>query len=126
MSLTLKTLKAAMKRVNEDPTFKRRGTCDAVMGIKAGSKCYAVTFSAFEVTDVRETDADDLVNVDFYIEMKKREWDQLLDDISAGNHTTLNELDLAQNVVKSSDELKRLTFLQYHTTFQHYIEAAAA
>lgn len=125
MPMNLKTLKDAMKRVNEDAAFRRRGTCDAVMGIKSGSKCYAVTFEAFEVSGVREIDQDGLVDVDFYIDMKKKDWDEFLAGLKSGKAPGLNELDLEQRVVKGEDEGRRLAFLRYHSTFQHFFEAAA-
>lgn len=125
-TITLKHLKDTMKRVNADPVTRKLGSCDAVMGIKSASKCYAVTFDAFEVTDVREIDQDGLVDVDFYIEMSKKDWTAFLDELAGEQQATLGDLDLERQVVKSRDERHKLTFLQYHLSFQHFFEVAAS
>ena len=125
-TITLKNLKDAMKRVNADPATRKLGSCDATMGIKAASKCYAVTFDAFAVTDVREIDQDGLVDVDFYIEMSKKDWTTFLEALAGEQPATLNDLDLTRQVVNSRDERHKLTFLQYHLSFQHFFEVAAS
>jgi len=125
MAMNLKSLKTAMSRVNGDPAFRKLGTCDAVMGIKAGKRCYAVTFDAFEVDDVREIPEEDLLDVDFYLDMRKKEWDELLADVAGGKQTDLNQLDLERGIVNAKSERLRHTFLQYYLTFQRFIEAAA-
>lgn len=125
-SITLSTLKHAMKHANENALMRKLGSCDAVMGIKVASKCYAVTFSAFEVSEVSEIDEDSLRDVDFYIDMKKKDWEAFLASLETDTPQTLNELDLDQQVVKSADERRRLTFFQYHRSFQRFFEIAAA
>lgn len=125
-SISLSTLKQAMKSANDSTTLRKLGSCDATMGIKAASKCYAVTFDAFDVSDVTEIDDDSLRNVDFYIDMKKKDWDAFLASLATDAPQSLNELDLEQQVIKSVDERRRLKFFQYHLSFQHFFEIAAA
>ena len=125
-SITLTALKHAMKQANEQAELRKLGSCDAVMGIKVASKCYAVTFNAFDVSDVAEIDADNLRDVDFYIDMKKKDWSDFLESLMTGAPQSLNELDLAHQVVKSTSERRRLTFFQYHRSFQRFFEIAAA
>ena len=124
-SITLSNLKHAMKRINEESMLRKLGSCDAVMGIKVASRCYAVTFEAFEVVDVSEIDEDDLLDVDFYIDMKKKDWETFLSTLDTDAPQTLNNLDLEHNIVKSADERRRLAFLQYHLSFQRFFEVAA-
>jgi hypothetical protein len=125
-SITLKALKETAKQVNQDSRLRKLGSCDAVMGIKVASRCFAVTFAGFEVAEVAEIDADALLDVDFYIDMKKKQWETFLAGLEGDTPRTLNELDLDDAVVKGADERKRLTFFRYHRSFQHFFEVAAA
>ncbi|HKI73003.1 MAG TPA: hypothetical protein VJ998_00040 [Pseudomonadales bacterium] len=126
MSMTLSTLKHAMKQINEDSALRKLGSCDAIMGIKVASKCYAVTFTAFEVGDVSEIEQDDLREVDFYIDMKKKDWDTFLASLASDAPQSLNVLDLEQGIVKGADTRRKLAFTQYHLSFQRFFEVAAA
>jgi len=125
-SITLKALKETARQVNRDSRLRKLGSCDAVMGIKVATRCFSVTFAGFEVADVAEVEEDALLDVDFYIDMKKKEWETFLAGLDGEEPQTLNELDLDHAVVKGADERKRLTFFQYHRSFQHFFEVAAA
>ena len=125
-AMNLSTLKHAMKSANEGTELRKLGSCDAIMGIRIASKCFAVTFAAFEVTDVTEIEEDELREVDFYIDMKKKDWDAFLQSLEGEAPRSLNELDLENQVIKSADERRRLTFFQYHRSFQRFFEIAAA
>ncbi len=125
-SITLKALRDGRKKANEGQTFRKLGSCDALMGIKAGRKCYSVTFSGFECRAVAEISEDELRDLDFYIEMNRADWEGFLASRNSGAPTGLNELDLTDEVVKSWDARRKLNFTRYHRSIEHFFKCVAA
>lgn len=121
------------KIVNVDPEFKKLGTCDAEMGVKVSDtgKMFLLTFEAFECTGARPATQADLDQADFYLEMDKAGWQEMLDNIkkhgSADLDHTLNTLDMARpaQLAQAKDEYRRDLFYRFNQTFQDYFNASA-
>lgn len=125
-AITLKGLKDAMKRVNQDGLLRKLGSCDTTMGIKAGKKCYNVTFSGFECSDVGEVSEEDLRDLDFYFEMSRGDWANFVANQTSESPVGLNELDLLEGVVKSRDARRKLNFTRYHRSIQHFFRCVGS
>lgn len=124
--LTLKTLKDAMKQVNQNGSLRALGSCDTTMGIKAGKKCYNVIFSAFEISDVQEISEEDLRDLDFYFEMSRADWESFIANQASEAPVGVNELDLLEDVVKSRDARGKLNFTRYHRSVQHFFSCVGS
>jgi len=119
-------LEAARARVNEDPAFRKLGSIDADVGIRAGKDVFLVRFEAFACTEARRTDPETLVDADYVLEMAPKEWKRYLAERREGRGPTLTELDLAHGVVKAHDARKRIEFLRHHLSVQAFLDAGAA
>ena len=119
--------------VNADPEFRRIGTVDAVMGVKAGSHNYVLTFEAFECVGVEEVASEELPDVDFYLEMPEADWRDMLENIKehgeADRSHTLNTLDLmsADGIAKNDegDQLRLDLFFRLNHSFQYFFNTSA-
>ena len=119
---------------NEQDLFrvKRDGACDALVGIKAGGQIFELRFEMLKVAGVREISADDLHDVDFWLEQTPEQWQAMIVSIkdlgrAEGNYT-LNSLDLmaVDDFARSHDGHRRDTFYSFNQTFQDYFDASAA
>jgi len=59
---------AVRELVNNDEEYRRLGTFDSTVGVKAGDQVFELTFEAFECAGVREISENDLRDVDFWLE----------------------------------------------------------
>jgi len=119
--------------VNGDPEFRRLGSIDAAMGVKVGSKVFVVIFEAFECTDIREGSEADLDDLDFYLELSKSDWRELIENTKANGGAdrrhTLNTLDLtaddgfAQNA--TGDQLRGDIFFRVNESLQYFFDLSA-
>ncbi|MGQ4808100.1 hypothetical protein NKDENANG_01467 [Candidatus Entotheonellaceae bacterium PAL068K] len=119
--------------VNADPEFRRLGTIDAVVGIKAGSEICILTFQALQCETVRVGTDDDLFEVDFYLEMSEEQWQEMLENIKQHGRAdlshTLNTLDLrtpggiASNV--TGEQLEADLFFRYNESLQYFFDLSA-
>ena len=112
--------------------MKRDGACDALVGIKVGDRVFELSFEMFRVGGVREISAEDLPNVDFWLEQTPDAWEAMLKSTqlrgrAEGNYT-LNSLDLmaADDFARSFDGHRRDAFYRFNQTFQDYFDASAA
>lgn len=122
---SLAWFKTGLKNANDDPEFRKLGTCDAKVGVKIGNQVYAITFEAFAVSAVKKITVDDLRDLDFYIDMPMADWESFLSSLNGDAPISLNSLDLSAGIVKSFDESRRISFPRYHLTFQRFFAAAA-
>jgi hypothetical protein len=124
-NLTL--LERARTAVNADADFRKLGTCDARMGIKAGDDAFIVDFVAFECAAVAAIDLDSLRDADFYLELTPDAWRSYLAARANGTGLSLLSLDVdaPNGVVKGSDPLKVLKFERYHLTLQSFLDKGA-
>ena len=117
--------------VNVDPAFRQLGTVDAVVGIKVGTKIIEVTFEAFECTGVREATADDLRDMDFWLEQSYDQWKDMLENIkkhgAADLSHTLNTIDLTipEGFARSHDGYRRDAFYRFNQSIQDFFNASA-
>ena len=119
--------------VNQDEGYKRIGTCDSVVGVKIPDlqKYYKITFEAFEVADIRETDEADAETGDFWLEMPYARWKEMIENIKANGkadlHHTLNTLDMEDpdGLARSHDGYRRDAFYRFNQTFQYFFDASA-
>lgn len=119
--------------VNNDDNFKKLGTCDAEMGIKVSDtgEIFLLTFEAFECTAARPATQADLDQSDFYLEMEKSAWKEMLDNIkkngAADLDHTLNTIDMArpEQLAQSKDEYRRDLFYRFNQTFQDFFNASS-
>ena len=128
---TVEWFSAVREIVNEDPQFRSLGSCDCKAGVKVGDKTFLVTFEGFECADVDQIEEDGLRESDFFLDMPADDWKDLLNNIKANggadSQHTLNTIDLThpEGIVKSYDELRRVSFLQYHLSLQVFFDASA-
>lgn len=124
---------ALRELVNGDEEFRRLGSVDAVMGIKAGEQVFVITFEAFECTEVREGTEYDLIDADFYLEMTMEQWRELVVNTRENNGAdlshTLNTLDLmieggiSDNA--TGDQLRADIFFRVNQSLQHFFDSSA-
>jgi hypothetical protein len=118
--------------VGKDEGYKRIGTCDSEVGIKIPDlqKYYKITFEAFEIADVKETDEGDAENTDFWLEMPYARWKDMIENIKdngkADIHHTLNTIDLEDpdGLARSNDGYRRDAFYRFNQTFQYFFDAS--
>ena len=118
--------------VNQDEGYKRIGTCDSEVGVKIPDlqKYYKITFEAFEVSDIRETDEADAENGDFWLEMPYARWKEMIENIKANGkadlHHTLNTIDMEDpdGLARSHDGYRRDAFYRFNQTFQYFFDAS--
>lgn len=119
--------------VNEDPEFRGLGTVEADMGIKIGDKIFVITFQGFQCTQVRLGHLDELVDLDFHLELTEDDWIDLIENTKlnqgADRQHTLNTLDLmkedglAHNA--AGDQLRGDIFFRINQSLQHYFDLSA-
>ncbi len=119
------------KLVNADDAYKRLGTFDSKVGIKAGDSLIEVTFEAFECAGVREIEEADLHDVDFWLEQSPEAWQEILEYIkkngAAGLGQTLNTIDLKipEGFARSHDGYRRDAFYRFNQSLQHFFDTSA-
>ena len=128
---SLAWFEALRELVNADPAYRRLGTVDAAMGIKAGEQVFVITFEAFECRAVRAGSEYDLINVDFFLEMSPDGWRAMLENIKAHGGAeagqTLVSLDLLHEISNNAtgDQLRADLFFRYNQSLQHFFDLSA-
>ena len=113
---------------NGDPEFRKLGSCDARMGLKVGDVAYLVSFEAFECAGVDAIDVADLRDADFYLDMPRSAWLELLDrrrDGALENSLVSYDVNAPGGIVRSANPLAALKFERYHRTLQYFIDKVA-
>ncbi|MCH8200391.1 MAG: hypothetical protein IIB85_00555 [Chloroflexi bacterium] len=119
--------------INADDGYKRFGTCDASVGIKVpeAGKYFVITFEAFEVGDVKETDERAAEDTDFWIEQTYDQWQEMITNIADNGKAdlghTLNTLDVEypDGLARSNDGYRRDLFYRFNQSFQHFFDATS-
>jgi hypothetical protein len=126
-ALNLSLLERVRDAVNTDRDFRRLGTCDVRLGIKAGEAAFLVDFEAFECAAVAAIDLDALRDADFYLELSPDAWRSYLAGRREGSAPSLVSLDVdtPDGIVKGTDPLKTLKFERYHLTLQSFLDTGA-
>ncbi len=90
-----------------------------------------ITFEAFEVEDVKETDEAAAEKTDFWIEQSYEKWQEMIKNIAdngqADLHHTLNTLDVEDpnGLARSNDGYRRDLFYRFNQSFQHFFDATS-
>ena len=119
--------------VNNDPEFRRIGSVDASMGVKVGDRVFVITFEAFECSEVKEGTEYDLIDADFFLEMRVDEWHDLVtntkENDGADLRHTLNTLDLMIDggISKNAtgDQFRADIFFRVNQSLQHFFDSSA-
>ena len=111
--------------VNADPSYRRLGTTDLVLGLKSGKAVRIVTFEAFEVATVVSADEASLRDCDVVIEMTPRQWTDYLQRRARGTGPSLVTVDLNRGIVAAPDPPRRLKFERYNLSLQALVDAGA-
>jgi hypothetical protein len=126
-ALNLSLLEKTREAVNADKDYRKLGTTDARVGIKAGEAAFLVDFEAFECAAVAAIELDALRDADFYLELTPDAWKSYLAGRRAGTAPSLISLDVdtPNGIVKGADPLKTLKFERYHLTLQSFLDTGA-
>ena len=119
-------LEAAAEALNGSPAFRKLGSTDLVLGLKAGRVVRIVTFEAFAIVGVATADEPALRDCDIVVDMAPRDWTGYLKRRAKGAGPSLVGLDLERSVVYAADPLQRLKFERYHLTLQALVDQGAA
>ena len=119
--------------VNNDDEFRRIGSVDATMGVKAGDKVFVITFEAFECSEVKEGTEYDLIDADFFLEMDMDQWRDLIENTKENDGAdlrhTLNTLDLMieGGISKNAtgDQFRADIFFRVNQSLQHFFDISA-
>ncbi len=123
--LNAATLRAARDRVNAEGLLRKLGTCDAELGVRAGSRGYIVSFAAFSCAGVQAANKAALAQADCVIDMPAETWSKYLGAMGTKRETSLVALDLKQNILTATDPVKAIAFPRYHLTFDTFFRALA-
>lgn len=118
-------LEKARTGLNKDPAFRKLGTADFIVALKAGKTIRAVTFEAFEVGDITDVAEDDLRDYELVIEMTPGEWTSYLKRRAKGRGPSLPSLDTEKNIVNAANPLAALKFDRYNLTLQALFDEGA-
>ena len=119
-------LEAAVAAVNEDPAFRKLGSVDLVLGLKAGRVVRIVTFEAFGIADIKDAEDAALRDCEVTIEMAPREWTRYLRRRAKRSGPSLVGLDLDQGIVNAMSPVNRLKFERYHLSLQALVDQGGA
>jgi hypothetical protein len=120
-------------------TFRKLGEIDCRMAVSIldgapdGSRLSVqVTFEELSVVEIKEIEESELDSMDFVIETDQEVWQEMVDNISAGDgrpdlEHTLNALSITGIPVRvwSSDTLGKDMFFRYNQSLQQFFNNCA-
>ena len=115
-------LEKAQRAVNKDPEFRKLGSADVVVALRAGKVIRLVTFEAFEVSKIEDIEEEELRDAELIIDMPARDWTNYLKRRKKGTGPSLLSLDLDRGIVGGFNPLGRMKFERYSQTLQHFID----
>ncbi len=114
---------------NEDAAFRRLGTSEALVGVRAGASAYLLEFDGFECVGARRTEEHMLADADFCLNMSVEAWRTLLVNIrengGADADHTFNTLDIDNGIVEASTPYGMNAFPRCHMTIQRFFDVSA-
>ena len=120
---------------NADESYRGAGggTCNCVAGMKIGDDVFVLTFEGVECSHAAAADEAALDDVDFYLDMSKDDWQDMVANIAANDgadlHHTLNTLDLDREdglaTSHHGDQYREDLFFRYNQTLQFFFNASA-
>lgn len=117
----------------QDAPYKKFGRLNAVIAFKCGASIISANFDVLNIHDIKEIDENEMRDVDFVIEMEPRVWREMIVDIKANGHAsldhTLNTLDLAFDEPIHRNELqdgfKADMFFRYNPSLQRFFDTSS-
>ena len=94
------------------------------MGLKVGSDCFLITFEGEAVMKAEECKTADHADADFYLDMSRRDWRDMVENIAENGGATLNytlntlDLEREQGLATSvhGDQYREDLFFRYNQT----------
>ena len=118
-------LETARETLNRDPSFRKLGSTDMVLGLAIGNESRLVRFEAFEVAEIQTVRATDLRDADLVVRMSPENWNGWLRQRSRGQGPTLLTLELTSDAISAASPLARLKLARYNLSLQAFIDAGA-
>ena len=109
-----------------DPSFRKLGSTDMVLGLAVGDAARLVRFEAFEIADVRSVAPVELRDADLVIRMSPKDWNAYLRQRKQGKGPSLLTLDLTDGIVDAPNPLARVKFERYNLSLQAFIDTGAS
>ena len=120
---------------NADESYRGAGggTCNCEAGMKIGDDVFVLTFEGLECSRAVAADEAALDDVDFYLDMSKQDWREMVRNIAVNDgadlHHTLNTLDLDREdglaTSHHGDQYREDLFFRYNQTLQFFFNASA-
>lgn len=109
------------------------GHCNCLAGMKVGDDVFLLTFEGLQCSRAEAADDKALDDVDFYLDMSKEDWRDMVENIAANGHAdlhhTLNTLDLNREdglaTSHHGDQYREDLFFRYNQTLQFFFDASA-
>ena len=109
------------------------GMCDAKVGVKADDHVFLLVFEGFECSAASEISESDLENTDFYLDMPKEDWRDMLQNIMDNGEADLDhslntmDLDISDGIAHSytGDQYRQDMFFRYNQTFQYFFDQSS-
>lgn len=121
---------------NADESYRGGGggrlNCRSAM--KIGDQVFLVVFEGLECVETRKLKASELDDsVDFYLDMTKTQWRDMVKDIAANGSASLSytlntlDLELPDGLAQSThgDQFREDLFFRYNQTYQYFFDASA-
>lgn len=131
---SLEWLEAVRDVFNSTDRYRGSGSgrCDCSVGMVVAGNTYLLEFEGFGCASVSTGNESDLEDVDFYLDMSKRQWQSMLENIRANGHAmgefTLNTIDLGTEEgiahSKHGDQYRQDLFVRYNQTMQFFFDAS--
>lgn len=118
----------------KDDRYRNFGRVDALVGLKVGERLFALTFDVFDIRDIRAVEADELRDLDFYLDMEPSRWQAMLESVKAEGHAgldhTLNTLDLklpdGLAINAMGDGYRMDKFFRFNSSLQRFFDLSAS
>ena len=120
---------------NRDEAYRGAGGgyCNCVAGMKIGKEVFVLTFDGQECVSAQKANLAALDDVDFYLDMARAEWREMIANIRDNGHAdlrhTLNTLDLDREhglaTSRHGDQYREDLFFRYNQTLQFFFDASA-
>ncbi|MEX2373897.1 MAG: hypothetical protein WD800_08870 [Dehalococcoidia bacterium] len=114
----------------DDAAYKKFGRLNAAVAFKCGDSIISVNFDVLNIHEIKEIDENSMRDADFVVEMEPSVWREMLVDIKASGHAsldhTLNTLDLKFDEPIHRNELqdgfKADMFFRYNPSLQRFFD----
>jgi hypothetical protein len=130
---SLEWYQALADLTKDDAGYKKFGRMNAQIAFKCGDSIVAANFDVLNIHELREIDENEMRDVDFVIEMEPAIWREMLDNIKASGHATLDhtlntlDLKLDEPIHRSElgDGFRADMFFRYNPSLQRFFDNSA-